>query len=365
MSFTETDSLVRALLHTLWQGGLAFLVLSAALALIPVRRASLRYSLCLLALASVLIAGIATWAWIDVSKPHPASTVPSVTATAVSSPGLSPNTDFPQANEMRPAVAPTLARPSMPQLSLSPSWVPWFAAFWGLGVVVSLIRCAGAVIGVGKLRRSSREADDPRLIELARGLCLTLGIKRPVRLLVSERISLPAVIGVLRPAVLIPASLLTGLSPEYLRAVLAHEFAHIARWDYLVNLGQMLIEALLFFNPFVWWISRQIRLEREACCDLAASVDCADPHLYVKAILACTETFSNKRRTSLGCACLGTSRQFFHRPSSAAPYPRPWRLRPHPVDHAGGSDCRHGADSFRHGKGSFLGRAYPDPQGTH
>src|SRR5690606_14954242 len=91
-------------------------------------------------------------------------------------------------------------------------------------------------------------------------------------------------------AILLPASLITGFPPDYLRAVLAHEFAHVARWDYLVNIGQMIVEALLFFNPFVWWISRQIRHEREACCDLAASEYCADPSLYLRAVLACAES---------------------------------------------------------------------------
>src|SRR5262249_16161371 len=50
-------------------------------------------------------------------------------------------------------------------------------------------------------------------------------------------------------------------------AILAHEIAHIKRYDYLVNMVQMFIETLLFYHPAVWWTSRRIRHERELCCD--------------------------------------------------------------------------------------------------
>ena len=69
---------------------------------------------------------------------------------------------------------------------------------------------------------------------------------------------------------------------EHLRAVLAHELAHVRRYDHLVNLCQMLVEALLFFNPAVWWLSRQIRIEREACCDAAAIAASGGPHDYAR-----------------------------------------------------------------------------------
>jgi hypothetical protein len=69
---------------------------------------------------------------------------------------------------------------------------------------------------------------------------------------------------------ILPLALISTLSPEQLRFILLHELAHIRRGDYLVNLLQLMVEALWFFNPAVWWLSRQIRLEREACCDAVA-----------------------------------------------------------------------------------------------
>jgi type II secretion system protein G len=88
-----------------------------------------------------------------------------------------------------------------------------------------------------------------------------------VTLLESALVAVPSVVGWLRPVILVPACVLSGLTPEQFEAVLAHELAHIRRHDYLVNLAQTVLETILFYHPAVWWISRRIRLEREYCCD--------------------------------------------------------------------------------------------------
>lgn len=100
---------------------------------------------------------------------------------------------------------------------------------------------------------------------------------------------MPGVVGVLKPVILIPSSLLSGLTPDQWEAILAHELAHIRRWDYLVNLSQLIIESLLFFNPAVWWLSRQVRLEREACCDAAAVQVTAQPFQYAELLVEFAE----------------------------------------------------------------------------
>jgi len=87
-------------------------------------------------------------------------------------------------------------------------------------------------------------------------------------------------------------SLLTALTPEQLRFILLHELAHIRRGDYLVNLCQLLVEALLFFNPAVWWLSRQIRLEREACCDAVAIERSGAPTEYARTLLHVAERYA-------------------------------------------------------------------------
>ena len=82
-----------------------------------------------------------------------------------------------------------------------------------------------------------------------------LRVSRPVRLLQSARVAVPTVAGWLRPVVLLPASALSGLSLEQIEAILAHELAHIRRYDCLVRLIQAVVETLLFYHPAVWWVS--------------------------------------------------------------------------------------------------------------
>src|SRR5207253_10299038 len=101
----------------------------------------------------------------------------------------------------------------------------------------------------------------------------------------SAVVRVPAVVGWLRPVILLPASALTGLTPQQLDVLLAHELAHVRRYDYLVNLVLSVIEMLLFYHPAVWWVSRRVREEREHCCDDMAVPACGDAHFYATALL--------------------------------------------------------------------------------
>jgi bla regulator protein blaR1 len=104
----------------------------------------------------------------------------------------------------------------------------------------------------------------------------------------SAWIDVPSVIGWMRPVIVVPASTFAGLSPEQFDAILAHELAHIRRHDYFVNALQSVLEVLLFYHPAVWWVSHQVRLEREHCCDDIAVEVCGDRVAYANA-LACLE----------------------------------------------------------------------------
>ena len=98
-------------------------------------------------------------------------------------------------------------------------------------------------------------------------LCQQSGIKKSIGLMQSGIVSVPTVIGILRPMILLPLSTVSSLSAKELDAILLHELGHIRRSDILFNLFQVIIETMLFFHPLVWSISKQIRLEREKCCD--------------------------------------------------------------------------------------------------
>jgi hypothetical protein len=90
-------------------------------------------------------------------------------------------------------------------------------------------------------------------------------------------------VGWLKPVVLLPAVAVSGLTPSQIEALIAHELAHVRRHDYFVNLLQAAVETLLFYHPAVWWVSKQVRAEREHCCDDLA-VGVCDRLVYVSAL---------------------------------------------------------------------------------
>ena len=144
--------------------------------------------------------------------------------------------------------------------------LPMAVVVWMLGVVVLSIRLAAACLGIERLKRATREVDEAVSARLST-LATRLGIERSVRVFESTIVRVPTVVGTVRPVILLPASVITGLPAAHLDAVLAHELAHVRRHDYLVNALQAIVETLLFYHPAVWWCSRQIRIEREHCCD--------------------------------------------------------------------------------------------------
>jgi beta-lactamase regulating signal transducer with metallopeptidase domain len=153
-------------------------------------------------------------------------------------------------------------------------WLPWAVSLWACGVALLALRLA---VGWGMIRRLRHDAEPPKdLVWSVRfeRLRVRLGVSAPVRLLCSAQAGVPMVIGWLKPVVLVPAGLLAGLTPHQLEAVMAHELAHIRRHDYLVNLLQNVLETFFFYHPAVWWVSRQIRTERENCCDDLAAAFC-------------------------------------------------------------------------------------------
>jgi protein involved in polysaccharide export with SLBB domain len=120
-------------------------------------------------------------------------------------------------------------------------------------------------------------------------LSAVLHVSRPVRLVEAAWVQVPAVVGALRPVLLFPATALTGLTPGQLRALLAHELAHVRRHDYAANLLQTMLQTLLFYHPAVWWASARMREEREYCCDDVAAAASGDRVTYARALAAMEE----------------------------------------------------------------------------
>jgi beta-lactamase regulating signal transducer with metallopeptidase domain len=151
--------------------------------------------------------------------------------------------------------------------------LPLLILCWAGGAAVLALRL---LLGLAWVRQRSRPGayrPDPAWQAVLDRLAARIGIGRRVVLGLVDDLTSPVTAGWWRPVVLVPASLASGMAPQLLEALLAHELAHVRRHDYLVNLVQSAIEILLFYHPAVWWLSHRIRVERELIADdLAASV---------------------------------------------------------------------------------------------
>lgn len=158
----------------------------------------------------------------------------------------------------------------------------WMVGAWALCAAALTLRMVFGLLWIGRAaRRDSGNAQwQARLDTLARGF----GIARAVRLQVVDDLPSPFTAGWWKPVVLVPAALVSGMPPQLLEALLAHELAHVRRCDYLVNLVQSVIETLLFYHPAVWWISRRIRVEREHIADDLAARRIGEPRRLALAL---------------------------------------------------------------------------------
>lgn len=294
------------LIHSIWQiVGIACFV-GVSLSLLSRKFASLRYGIACLGLASLYIASIVTF----VILPSPAESeislaAPQGNAIAVQTPTISAAATSADAvvgseNEVTTApLTPTVAtsllgsnggRPG----GLQSHWHQWLVVAWGIGVVALGICNMGGWIAVQRLRCRGRLTVPAQIQSQLLALIHRMKIRQSVSIAQSLLVDVPVVIGFFRPVILLPASILSGIPAVQLDAILAHELAHIRRRDYFVNLLQTLTESLFFYHPAVWLISRQIRIEREFCCDDEAIAVCGDRASFVQA-LAAVERFRGTR----------------------------------------------------------------------
>jgi beta-lactamase regulating signal transducer with metallopeptidase domain len=258
------------LLHFIWLGaGLAALF---AVTLAACRSAAWRYALAVGTLVAMMAAPVVTFVLLyRNSNPAVRSggqvSVPWMGTAAEKTPGT--------AAFSTPAAA---SRAEQPMVML------WLVEAWFLGVLVLSLRTAGGLFLIERMRSREIAPVAGELYERCAALQRKMGLDRLIRYCECHRLDAPAVMGWIRPVVLLPVRALTGLTAEQLGAVIAHELAHIRRLDCFVNLFQIAAETLLFYQPAVWWVSQRIRAEREHCCDDEAISVCGDAVNYARAL---------------------------------------------------------------------------------
>ncbi len=168
-------------------------------------------------------------------------------------------------------------------------WTPYAVLIWIIGVfILSLRPILGAHVA-GRLARQGKSKVSAKISQTVARLCRQMGLKKTVEVFTSKLVNIPIVVGYFQPIILLPASALTNLSAVELESILRHELAHIRRHDAFVNFVQTLVETLLFYHPCLWWISKQIRIERENCCDDLAIQQPADAIHLAQALLRLEE----------------------------------------------------------------------------
>lgn len=182
-------------------------------------------------------------------------------------------------------LSPTEADGSLLAQTIS-LWSAWFVPFWLLGVAVLAMRHLGGWLLSQRMLARAAPLDNALLQAKLERLAQAMRLSAPVRVLRTAMADVPLIVGWLRPTLLVPVSLMTGLTPEQWDAVLAHELAHIRRRDYAMNLLQIAIETLLFYHPATWWLSRRVRAEREHCCDDVATEVCGNRIALAEALTA-------------------------------------------------------------------------------
>ena len=295
------------LVHSLWQGAAAAAMLAVALRLSRAASPAVRYAISCGALAAFVVAVAATFAGAGpVAQPRPDREVPVI-------------------DVVRPSVVATVGSmplpagpPPLPTSAVDP--MQWAGVAWLFGAsAVAVWHLAGWVW----LRRQVRGVGRPDLEPVLAEVAASLGIRRIVRLVETAGLTVPAVVGVIRPVILIPLGLAADLAPDQVEAILAHELAHVRRHDYLVNLLQVVVESLLFYHPAAWWMSAQIRREREHCCDDVAAGR-STPRRYVSALMALEQRRSPVNSVlvaATGGTLLDRARRLLGRGSPVRPRP--------------------------------------------
>lgn len=272
-SFPLLQAMGWALLHSLWQGALLALLAVVALRLARRRSAELRYAIASATLGLLVLAFAGTLVWISTGG-DPLSTADPVLITPMGEGG---------------GFGGWMARLHV----VFSHCIPWLFLAWILGFSLRLVRVGHAMAWLYGPCLGSLQPPPADWLTRFEALRVRTCVRIPVRLGLSDRVDSLVVLGWLKPVVLVPAAALLALSPEALEALLAHELAHVRRRDFLANLVQNLAEALLFYHPAVWWLSRRIRQEREHCCDDAAVRACGDPILYASALVGLEELRSH------------------------------------------------------------------------
>jgi len=302
MNFIEkiiSDELIYALgwtmVHSLWQGFLVAILLGVAMIGLQKKSSKVRYEAAYFALFLVFITSISTFIYLydSVATGLEINQTLILDGVALTIEGTESVQSFFQST-----------------INYFNTHMPMIVTIWLVGAGFFLLRLMGGLAYVEKLKHQDQNELEDKWQVTFEKLMKRLPIRQTVRVVESGLATVPMVVGYFKPIILMPIGVVNQLTPQEVEAVLAHELAHIYRNDYLLNILQSLIEVLFYYHPAVWWISANVRNERENCCDDIAVQICGNSLAYVKALVTLEEI---KPRPSLAMAFSGKKNQLLNR----------------------------------------------------
>ena len=190
--------------------------------------------------------------------------------------------------------------------------IPYLAIVWYIGVLLMSCLIIGGFFHLNQLKKTGVQLPSTEWLHRFDHLKKQMGITHDLQFLWSKKVVEPLTFYFFKPVVLAPIGLMTSLPQDQIEVLLLHELAHIRRYDFSVNIFQSLIEVLFFYHPAVWWMSSELRKEREHCCDdLVMSVH-NNPLAYAEA-LTCLQSPNFSLKTSLAMAATGKKGSFSQR----------------------------------------------------
>ncbi len=290
-------------LHSIWQITLIAILAGVLMFVLRHAQAQVRYRLANAALLVCLICAIGTFAWYSNSYDPDKKVVMEMLAEIKADSAATSLVGHQALSQSRPAWA-------LPKEKDMPTTIqdyfehhlPLVLLVWLVGLAVFVFRFFGGISYVYYLRQRLNFPPDPYWVELFETLCQKAGTRKNIQLLESALVRSPLTIGFIKPLILFPIGMINRLSEQEVEAILAHELAHIMRHDYLFNILQGLVEAFFYYHPAVWWLSAQVRNEREHACDDRAIALIGNKLNYAKALVMLQEMAFMPLSPSLGFA---------------------------------------------------------------
>ncbi len=305
--YALSNALGWTILHSLWQGMLIAILAAVVLLFMRHQPAQWRYRVTGLAMLLLLLVTTATF--FGYTRPnaqtvadHPSAVTPAdttdahTTATDITPPST-PDSTATTATKGN-ALGAFIQRAGAyfePHLSL-------IALLWFFGFGAYLLRLLGNIGQVYYLKKQRNFPADEYWADIKNQLLEKAGLGKAVELVESTLVRTPLVVGHIKPYIMFPIGLINRLDPYEVEAIIAHEIAHIVRRDYLFNILQSLVETLFYYHPAVWWMSGEMRREREIAADDMAIALTGNAVNYAKALVVVQELAYFPMSTALAFA---------------------------------------------------------------